>query len=137
MCFVSFGFYSLEQLKIILFPTIKYLKFIQTPVLERVERLTLSLFVIKVAITIVMYYWVSLQLSERLYSKSQKTWFIFGFLLVTYLIVFPLDLFRDVENLFRFLNLPEVILSFSLPLLLLFLIGRKNRKERHQRGQSS
>ncbi|MCD8509528.1 MAG: spore germination protein [Bacillus sp. (in: Bacteria)] len=134
VCLVSFGFYSFEQLKIVLYPTIKYLKFIQTPILERIERLTLSLFVLKVAITVVMYYWVSLQLSARMFTKSNKPWFVFSFILFTFLVTLPFNLYRDVSNVFGYLNLPEIILAFFLPILLLFFIWQKNRKERKQSG---
>ncbi|MFA9557234.1 GerAB/ArcD/ProY family transporter [Evansella sp. AB-rgal1] len=127
-CIVTLGFYGNEVIEKIMYPIIKQLKYIRAPFLERMEHLTLSLFLIKVVITVVMYYWVALKISERIAPFAKSTLFKFVFVFSTYFSLFLIDVPSDLFKVMEYVNVPEIILSFSLPLLLLFFLWKNKKK---------
>ncbi|MCD8509411.1 MAG: spore germination protein [Bacillus sp. (in: Bacteria)] len=67
ICIVSYGFFSFDQLKAIIYPLISIMKFIETPIIERLENIIFSVFVLKMLVTKVMYYWGAFEMLKEIF----------------------------------------------------------------------
>ena len=128
VCFISFGFYSFEQLLNTLYPTITATKYIQTPLIERIEHLTFSFFLMKIVITSVFYYWVAIEVIDNIVPAAKKKKNLVSFLLIffTFLVSLTTEIQREISELFEWLTIPEIIFAFVFPILLLVAIAMQN-----------
>ncbi|MFC3798478.1 GerAB/ArcD/ProY family transporter [Cohnella sp. GCM10012308] len=120
--FISFGFFSFEEVKILEFPIIHTLEFIEMPFINRVENLVFPFFLFSNIISSVMFAFASLSTVRRMLPKmSQKqlalpltfAFFLFGFLL---------SAFREAAIWVQVGYFSETAVAFALPVLLFLLI---------------
>ncbi|OIJ11186.1 hypothetical protein BKP37_16145 [Anaerobacillus alkalilacustris] len=130
ICFMTMGFFSFNQLKNILYPTHTILKFMQTPLIERIENFVFAFFLLKVIVTVAFYYWAALEVSQSMLKSVNKKWLIALIFLGSFLVGAVLDVQREINELFTIITIPQIIFAFSFPLLLLCLLWLNKRKER-------
>lgn len=126
--FVAFGFFSLGQLKMLMFPLLDMLAYIRLPFIERLENLLYGFILFTTVITVVMYWWAALEVSLRLFPKGGKK--LNGFVIVaaTFGISFIPDSLPDVHHWLSTIGKVELILAFGLPLVLIVLLSFQRAK---------
>lgn len=133
VCFVAMGFYSFEQLSNILYPTHALLKYMQTPLIERIENSVFAVFFLKIIVTVVFYYWAALQTAERMFPKINGKWLLLLLIVGSFMVALMTSVQREVNAVFNYLTHPQIIFSFLFPLFLLLLLWVKNLKTRREK----
>ncbi|WHZ00565.1 GerAB/ArcD/ProY family transporter [Neobacillus sp. YX16] len=129
--FVSFGFFSFEQLLKEMYPVITLLGFISIPVLERVENFTFSIFGLKVLVTTVMYLWGSKELLQYQFKRIRPNFLLIGILLISFFLSFIPKVIKEVEKWLTYITYAATVIAFLLPIFLLVIIlftKKMNRK---------
>lgn len=123
--FISFGFYSFEQLTRMRYPILDLLSYIRLPFVERIENLLFGFFLFTVLITVVMYIWAALEVAKRMIPKAKAKWLaavIFG---LAFTISWLPDAIGEVEQWLQYLGYTEIAVTFVLPLLLITILSVK------------
>lgn len=120
--FVSFGFFSFEQLLRETYPVVTLLGYISFPVLERVENFTFSVFGLKVLMTTVMYLWGSKELIHYQFKKIKSTFLLIGILIISFFVSFIPKVIKDVEQWLTYITYAATAIAFLLPILLLITV---------------
>lgn len=126
---VSFGFFSFGQLNELVFPTLTLMKFIETPVIERLENLVFSLFLLKTLVTVVLFYWGAQELMRQVFPKVNPSWIGLALIGSSFITISFLRVYRDVNRWFMLVGKIEVVIAFSLPLVLITILAIQNRKK--------
>lgn len=121
-CIVSFGFYSLEQLKLILYPAIDLMSYIKFPFVQRVENLLYGFFMFTTLISTVMYVWAAKEALFRIFKKAKPGVIEFCILVVAYFIAFIPDVIGEVREWLRALGYIEIGVAFGLPIILILIL---------------
>ncbi|WP_161568285.1 GerAB/ArcD/ProY family transporter [Anaerobacillus alkaliphilus] len=133
VCFIAMGFFSLEQLRNILYPTQVILKHMETPLIERIENLVFGVFLLKIMVTVVFYHWAALEVTKQIFPKTKELKLIIGLFMGTFLVALIPTIQREVNELFSMVVTPYVFFAFFFPILLLFLLwveGKRARREK-------
>lgn len=120
---ICFGFYSLQQLKLIMFPFLDLLAYIKFPFMERVENVLFSFFVFTVIITVVMYHWAASLTIQQIFkhTKANKiTLYVMG---TTYLISFIPSVLDEAGKWLFNIGYVNIALSFCLPISLIVILS--------------
>ncbi|WP_150269616.1 GerAB/ArcD/ProY family transporter [Paenibacillus tepidiphilus] len=127
---ISFGIFSQDQLKQLLYPLLDILAYIQFPFVERLENLLYGFFLFLVLITAVMYWWGALETARRILPRLKQQVLTFMLLGITYSISFIPKTIDEVNTWIGFLGNVTIGIAFGLPLLLitLLLIQKKGEK---------
>ncbi|MGX6443326.1 GerAB/ArcD/ProY family transporter [Neobacillus sp. K501] len=128
--FVSFGFFSFDQLLREMYPVVTLLGYISFPVLERVENFTFSIFGLKVLLTTVMYLWGSKELIQYQFKGIKPQFLLFGLLLVSFSVSFIPKVIKDVEQWLTYITYASTAIAFLLPILLLVITLISNKMNR-------
>ncbi len=128
VCFVAMGFYSFEQVKGILYPMQNLLKFMETPLIERIENIVFVIFFIKIIVTVTFYYWGALQATKRIFIKTKEKWLMLIIVGSTFFSSLFFEIKREVDELLNVIAILQTIFSFSFPLLLLLLLWLQKAK---------
>jgi voltage-gated potassium channel Kch len=120
--FVSFGFFSFEQLLREMYPVVTLLGYISFPVLERVENFTFSIFGLKVLMTTVMYLWGSKELIQYQFKTIKSTFLLIGILIICFFLSFIPKVIKDVEQWLTYITYAATAIAFLLPILLLITV---------------
>jgi spore germination protein (amino acid permease) len=122
VCFVSYGFFSLDMLLEDMYPVVTLMEYISFPVLERVENLIFSLFGLKVLITTVMYLWASKEVVEQQFQQLKPKYILFGVIFLSFVLsIFP-KIMRQVDQWLEYFAWVGVGIAFLLPFLLLMIV---------------
>ncbi|KPB06287.1 GerAB/ArcD/ProY family transporter [Bacillus sp. CHD6a] len=124
--FVSYGFFSFEQLKMEMYPVITILESIDIPFIERVENAIFSLFSLKVLITIVMYFWAATIMIKQVNHNVNSKIINIVVLLVGYFISLIPKVLRDVDLWLKWFTYILSSLAMIIPILLLLIIFIEN-----------
>ncbi|KIL39821.1 spore gernimation protein [Gordoniibacillus kamchatkensis] len=131
-CLIAFGFFSLQQLKEMLFPVLDLLAYIKLPFIERIENLLYGFFLFTILITAVMYVWSAKEVSRRMFPRIKGG--VLGFIILTlaYLVSYIPDVLSEVLDWLQIFSVIEFWIAFGLPALvgLVLLVQRR-------RGQPS
>lgn len=119
---VCFGFFSFQQLKHFLFPTVNLLSYIELAFVERLENLFFAFFLITNLWTIVMYIWAAKTTFLRIMPKAKPKWLTFILLAVAYAIAWIPVSYDEVERWLYLMGFFETGVAVALPLLLLILL---------------
>ncbi|AIQ49081.1 spore gernimation protein [Paenibacillus sp. FSL R7-0273] len=124
---VCFGFYSLDQLKKLLYPVLDLLAYIQFPFIERLENLLYGLFLFLILITMVMYWWAAQITVQRIMPRLNVKILLFLLLSIAYCISFIPKTLDQVDVWITNLGYAVTVIAFGLPMLLItvLLIQRK------------
>jgi hypothetical protein len=120
--FVSFGFFSFEQLLREMYPVVTLLGYISFPVLERVENFTFSVFGLKVLMTTVMYLWGTKELIQYQFKRIKSNFLVIGILMLGFSVSFIPKVLKDVDQWLIYITYAATAIAFLLPILLLLTI---------------
>jgi spore germination protein (amino acid permease) len=129
--FISFGFFSFEQLLMEMYPVVTLLGYISFPVLERVESFTFSIFGLKVLMTTVMYLWGTKELIQYQFSTIKSNYLLIGIVIISFFVSFIPKVIKDVEQWLNYVTYAATAIAFLLPILLLLIVlltKKMNRK---------
>ncbi len=131
--FISYGFFSLEQLKIMLYPLLDMLAYIQLPFVERLENLLFSFLLFTVVVTSTMYTWASCESVQNIFPKANRNVMVMFIVFVMFLISMIPDTMFELELFLRVLSYGEAVFSFVFPvfLILLLMIQKRTGVKRH------
>ncbi|MFD1739100.1 GerAB/ArcD/ProY family transporter [Bacillus salitolerans] len=128
--FISFGFFSIEQLRQEMYPLVSLLEYIKIPVLERVENLIFTLFGLKVLITVVMYLWGAKEVIEQIIPKVKSVFIVVGIITISFAMSLYPKIMREVDTLIEYLSYMAIGIAFGLPILLVtIIVSRKLLKK--------
>ncbi|MGE6204936.1 GerAB/ArcD/ProY family transporter [Guptibacillus hwajinpoensis] len=131
-CFVSFMYFSFEQLKLTSFPVLNLIAYIEIELIERIESLVFNLFLMKILITVVMYLWAAKLLLHRAIPAIHEKWCVLILILVAFMITFKVDVAYELAPWLLIFGLAAVGIALGLPLLLLVTLWiRSIRRKRH------
>ena len=122
LAIVCFGFFSLGQLKKLLFPLIDLLALIHFPFVERLENLLFGFFLFLILITVVMYLWAGLEAVTRITPKAKSPLFIFITVLVTFCIAIIPKTIDQVNAWITNLGYVVTGIGFGLPIILIIVL---------------
>lgn len=134
VCLVAMGFFSFEQLTQILYPTQLILKYMETPVIERIENFVFAIFMLKIIVTVVFYHWAALEIMKQMFKKTKEKKLILLLFLGTYLVALYPSIQREVNEIFTMVINPYIFFTFVFPLSLLFLLWLQRRKARREQN---
>ncbi len=132
VCLIGMGFFSLEQVRNILYPTQVILKHMETPLIERIENLVFGVFLLKIMVTVVFYHWAALEVTKQLFPKTKELKLTVGLFLGTFLLALIPTIQREVNELFSLVVTPYALFVFVFPMFLLVLLwveGKRARRE--------
>ncbi|WP_151736631.1 GerAB/ArcD/ProY family transporter [Paenibacillus tengchongensis] len=127
---VSFGIFSSDQLKQLLYPLLDILAYIQFPFVERLENLLYGFFMFLVLMTVVMYWWGAVETAGRIVPRLKRQVLAFVLLAITYGISFLPKTIDEIDAWISFLGNITTGVAFGLPVLLItvLLIQKKGEK---------
>ncbi|MFB3167072.1 GerAB/ArcD/ProY family transporter [Neobacillus sp. 179-C4.2 HS] len=128
--FVSFGFFSFEQLLREMYPVVTLLGYISFPVLERVENFTFSVFGIKVLMTTVMYLWGTKELLQYQFKRVKPNYLLISILIISFLMSFIPKVIKEVDQWITYISYGCTAVAFLLPIFLLIIVPFTNKKNR-------
>jgi spore germination protein (amino acid permease) len=120
--FVSFGFFSFEQLLREMYPVVTLLGYISFPVLERVENFTFSVFGLKVLMTTVMYLWGAKELLQYQFKRVKPNFLVIGILITGFFVSFIPKVINDVEQWLTYITYAATSIAFLVPIFLLLTV---------------
>ncbi|ACT01470.1 GerAB/ArcD/ProY family transporter [Paenibacillus sp. JDR-2] len=123
---VTFGVYSLEQLKNKAFPVLEMLAYIRFPFIERMENLLYGFILFTALFSIVMYEWCALEMVKQSFPKLKGNFLAFILVMTCYLIAFIPDTLNEVGDWLSTLSLIECGIAFGLPVILLIVLMFQN-----------
>lgn len=129
--FVSFGFFSFEQLLREIYPVVTLLGYITIPVLERVENFTFCIFGLKVLMTTVMYLWGAKELLHYQFKRVKSNFLVIGIVIIGFFVSFIPKVIKDVEQWLTYITYAASAIAFLVPIFLLLtvlLTKKMNRK---------
>ncbi|MFJ5762151.1 GerAB/ArcD/ProY family transporter [Neobacillus sp. NPDC093182] len=133
--FVSFGFFSFEQLLREIYPVVTLLGYISFPVLERVENFTFSVFGLKVLMTTVMYLWGSKELVQYQFKRIKSNFLLIGILTISFFVSFIPKVIKEVEQWLTYITYAATVIAFLVPIFLLITVlftKKMNRKQANE-----
>ncbi|MEI2400675.1 MULTISPECIES: GerAB/ArcD/ProY family transporter [Paenibacillus] len=132
LAIICFGFFSLGQLKKLLYPLLDLLAYIQFPFIERLENLLYGLFLFPVLVTVVMYWWAAQESVRRMLPRIKLSVLSFLLIAISYSISFIPKTLDAVGVWITNLGYAVTGIAFGFPvlLLLLLLIQRKGGEVR-------
>lgn len=132
VCFMGMGFFSLDQLREVLYPTYEILKFMETPVIERIENFVFGVFLLKIMVTVAFYNWAALEVSKQIFKKTKEKKLLILLFASTFLVSLIPTIQREVNEWFSFVINPYIVFAFCFPLLLLLLLWINSKKARRE-----
>ncbi|GIP27119.1 germination protein GerHB [Paenibacillus sp. J23TS9] len=131
--FISFGFFSLGQLKIMIYPLLDMLAYIQLPFVERLENMLFSFLLFTVVVTSTMYTWSAGEAVHHVFPKANRNVMALFIVFITFLLSILPDTLYELELWLKILSYGEVAFSFAFPIFLILLLliqGRMGVKSR-------
>lgn len=119
---VCFGFYSLGQIKKLLYPVLDLLAYIQFPFIERLENLLYGFFLFLILITLVMYWWAAQITAQRIMPKLNVKILLLALISISYVISFIPKTLDEVNIWITNLGYAVTGIAFGLPMLLILVL---------------
>ncbi|MCK9860956.1 GerAB/ArcD/ProY family transporter [Paenibacillus sp. ATY16] len=123
---VTFGVYSLEQLKNKAFPVLEMLAYIRFPFMERMENLLYGFVLFTVLFSILMYEWCALEMLKQIFPRLKANFLAFIVMLTCFLVAYIPDTLNEVGDWLSTLSMIECGIAFGLPILLLIVLMFQN-----------
>ena len=128
--FLSYGFFSFNQLLNDFYPVITMLEYIEIPFLARVENLIFSFIAFKVLLTIVMYYWGAQQVCRNILPRLKPNYWILIILTIGIVISLIPETLFDVGKWLELLSYFAIGIAWVLPLFVLCILFLQNLMNR-------
>jgi Spore germination protein. len=126
LALITFGVYSLGQLKNKAFPVLEMLAYIRFPFVERMENLLFGFILFTVLFSILMYEWCALEMLKQIFPKLKANFLAFVLISTCYAIAFIPETLNEVGDWLSTLSMIECGIAFGLPLLLLVVLMFQN-----------
>lgn len=122
LALITFGVFSLEQLKNKAFPVLEMLAYVRFPFIERMENLLYGFILFSVLFSILMYQWSALEMLKQIFPKIRTNFLAFLVMLFCFVIAaFPKTL-NEVGDWLSTLSMVECGIAFALPILLILIL---------------
>ncbi|MDP4550663.1 GerAB/ArcD/ProY family transporter [Alkalihalobacillus macyae] len=131
-CFVSYLYFSLDQLKITSYPVLNLIAYVEIELIERIESFVFTLFLMKILVTVVLYIWASCLLLERVIPKLSRKQSVAFLIISGLLLSLKINVMADVENWLLILGFVAVGFAVGLPIILLIVIGIRTYRGDHR-----
>ena len=125
---ICFGFYSLQQLVKIQFPTLELFAYVEAPFLERVDNLIVPVFIIKIIVTGVFFVWGEKEALHYMVTNVKEKKSIIIVVVFAYIITYFFTTYTELETWLTHIAVIEIGMAFGLPLLVLLLLPIARRK---------
>lgn len=132
--FISFGFFSFNQLTEIQFPVLHMLDYVDVPFLERVDNLIFSFFFMKVMVTVIAYYWAAKETLKHMFTKVNEKVLILFIVAPCFLLGFKLETAREIDTIVSLFSKIALSIAIILPVSLLILLKFKPKKTNEVRN---
>ncbi|MEF3307083.1 GerAB/ArcD/ProY family transporter [Paenibacillus sp. GYB003] len=126
---VAFGFFSFEQLKMLQYPLISMLEYIELPFINRVENLVFTFFLFSNLMSTVMFCFAGLTTLRRVFPRARRKLLEASVVCAAYGIGWIPQILRQSMLLLRFMFYTEMGLAFVIPVLLIPLAWRYRTKK--------
>lgn len=123
----SFMFFSEEDLKQIMFPTLTAWKIVHLPFIERFEYLGIAIWMIVIIPNMTMEFWAASRLLKRQFNVKQR-YMLPIIIIIGFLITVKFQLVNSIEQLFSFTKFVGNSLVYVYIPLLFIIIAIKRRK---------
>ncbi|WP_255294797.1 GerAB/ArcD/ProY family transporter [Bacillus sp. AFS041924] len=120
--FVSFGFFSFDQILNDIYPVMTLFEYTEVSFLSRAENLCFSVFAFKVLSTVVIYFWGSQQLLGNMIKRMKPNNWIYIILAIGFILAMLPDSVVDVEQWLNWLSYLGIGIAWVLPSLVLFIL---------------
>ncbi|TKD72012.1 GerAB/ArcD/ProY family transporter [Pseudalkalibacillus hwajinpoensis] len=131
-CFVSYLFFSLNQLKITSYPVLNLIAYIEIELIERIETFVFNLFLIKILVTLVLYLWASSLLLERVIPALSRKQSVAILIITSMLITLNVDVMSEIADWLLVVGFVAAALAIGLPIILLIVIGIRTYRGDHR-----
>ncbi|MFV8830345.1 GerAB/ArcD/ProY family transporter [Alkalihalobacterium sp. APHAB7] len=129
---ICFGFFSFGQLQHLLYPTLQLYSYLEFPFLVRIENLIFSVFLFKVIVTSVLYYWAGTQLVQEVLPRVKEKWLTFFIIFISFFIALGAYNSIEVASWLKIVVVIEIGVAFILPILLIILLKRQARNHAYE-----
>ncbi|MBY0013550.1 GerAB/ArcD/ProY family transporter [Paenibacillus typhae] len=119
---ICFGFFSLGQIKKLLYPVLDLLAYIQFPFVERLENLLYGFFLFLILITVVMYWWAAQITVQRMVPKLNAKILLFILVFIAYGSSFIPKTLDQVDVWITNSGYAVTAIAFCLPMLLIVVL---------------
>lgn len=126
---VSFGFYSVDQLKVMLFPVLDLMAFIVFPFVERLENLFYGVFLFSILITSAMFIWAAAEAGKRIVPRAGSTTLASCIVAINYFVSLLPRTLSDIQLWLRIIGRIELGVAFGLPLFILLLLPFREKPQ--------
>ncbi|MCC3375460.1 GerAB/ArcD/ProY family transporter [Cohnella sp. REN36] len=128
---VSFGFFSFPELKVLSYPLIHTLEYVEFPFINRMENLIFPFFLFSNLLSTVFFSFASMLCLRRIFPQARPKLIEFFLILGVFLLGYIPKILRQSELLVRHSYFIEIGIAIVLPLLLLLFIkvGQWRQKE--------
>ncbi|SFS57818.1 GerAB/ArcD/ProY family transporter [Paenibacillus sp. BC26] len=136
IAFLTFSFYSFEQLKQLVYPSLNTLSFIRFPFVQRVDDFIFNLFLLRALIINSMYLWAALELVKNMITSAKKRIipYLALALLAAAVVMWNRGDLQKTERWLHYVGITEIGVAFLLPALLLILLYIYHWKGRQKHG---
>lgn len=121
-CFIAYGFYSLNQLKGVLYPVIDMMSYIKFPFVQRVENLFYGFFMFTNLFSTVAYVWAAKEACQRVFKKVKPGILAVILIIIGFSAIAIPDVTGEVREWLAFLGFFEIGVAFILPVLLILVL---------------
>ncbi|MGO4540941.1 GerAB/ArcD/ProY family transporter [Paenibacillus sp. 2TAB19] len=130
ICFICFGFYSFDQLKLMVYPMLDLLSYVNLPFIERVDNLLFAFFLFTTVATIAMYVWASQEMVKRMVPKVKDNLITFIIIIAVFFVAWIPDTIPEIGEWLQYLGYTETGVAFGLPLMLIaiLLVNKRARQ---------
>ncbi|MDQ0060728.1 GerAB/ArcD/ProY family transporter [Paenibacillus harenae] len=130
ICFICFGFYSFEQLKLMVYPMLDLLSYIKLPFIERIDNLLFAFFLFTTVSTIAMYIWASQEIVKRMIPKAKVKVIVILIIMAVFFIAWIPDTIPEIGEWLQYLGYTDTVIAFGLPLMLIaiLLVNKRARQ---------
>lgn len=133
--FISFGFFSFEEVKVIEYPVLQTLEFIELPFINRVENMVYPFFLFSNIVTTTMFAFAALSAVGRIAPKADRRLLAACLTAVIFVLGFLPSSFRQASIWMRLVYYAETGVAFALPLLLYALLKLRKSHKVHEGGR--
>ncbi|KMM38998.1 GerAB/ArcD/ProY family transporter [Guptibacillus hwajinpoensis] len=131
-CFMSYLYFSLDQLKITSYPVLNLIAYVEIELIERIESFVFNLFLMKILVTLVLYIWASCLLLERAIPKLSRKQSLVILIVTGMLLSLKVNVMADVGNWLLIVGFVAAGLAVGLPIILLIVIGIRTYRGDHR-----
>ncbi len=121
-------YFSFEQLKLISFPVLNLIAYVEIELIERIESLVFNLFLMKILITVVMYLWAAKLLLHRGIPSMNEKWLAPILILVAFFITLRVDVVYELAPWLLIFGFAAAGIAIGLPILLLLILWIRRRR---------